>query len=283
MTGENLLKIEELIRDAYVKINIEISEDIRSALERSLEEESLARAKEILGIILKNGEIARKKNVPLCQDTGAALIDFYLDSVPKDELLACANRAVSSAVEVGKLRPSIVRAAFTLRENTGRNTPVFATFNTVISRPQVYVMARGGGSENASALFKMNPTTDQREIENVILRHVSKVAPGSCPPLIIGICFGGMSEQTVLHSRLALFREVGSSNPNSMLATMEKDMLNKINGLDIGPGGTGGVTTTLAVHMTELPTHIACLPVAVSVSCHSLRRTIIDLPKEWAG
>jgi fumarate hydratase subunit alpha len=139
-------------------------------------------------------------------------------------------------------------------------------------------MARGGGSENAGALFKMNPTAGQQDIAEIVIKHVYRVGPKSCPPLVIGVCIGGMSEQTVLHSRLALFREIGSSNPDSMLAAMEKDILNGINSLGIGPGGMGGTTTALAVHICELPTHIACLPVAVSICCHSLRRTIIDLP-----
>ena len=280
MKRDILSSIEELIFNAYIRINTVLSDDVRSAIERSLKNESSAQAREVMRIILKNGEIAKNNNVPLCQDTGAAMVDFYLDSVPKNELLGCADRAVSRAVEVGKLRPSIVKAALTLRENTMHNTPVFAMFNAVIGKPQVYVMARGGGSENAGALFKMNPTTSQQEIEDIVLKHVCKVAPKSCPPLVIGICVGGMSEQTVLYSRLALFREVGSSNPNSMLAAMEKDMLDRINSLGIGPGGTGGATTALAVHICELPTHIACLPVAVSVCCHSLRRIIIDLPEE---
>ena len=279
MKRDILSSIEELIFNAYIRINTVLSDDVKSAIERSLKKESSARAREVLRIILKNGEVAKNNNVPLCQDTGAALVDFNLDSVPKNELLDCADRAVSRAVEVGKLRPSIVKAALTLRENTMHNTPVFATFNAVIGKPQVYVMARGGGSENAGALFKMNPTTNQQEIEDIVLKYVCKVAPKSCPPLVIGICVGGMSEQTVLYSRFALFREVGSSNPNSMLAAMEKDMLDRINSLGIGPGGTGGATTALAVHICELPTHIACLPVAVSVCCHSLRRIIIDLPE----
>jgi fumarate hydratase subunit alpha len=273
-----LSSIEELIFNAYIRINTVMSDDVRSAIEHSLKKESSARAREILRIILKNGEIAKNNNVPLCQDTGAALIDFYLDSVPKNMLLGCADRAVSRAVKVGKLRPSIVKAALTLRENTMNNTPVFATFNAAVGDLQVYIMARGGGSENAGALFKMNPTAGQQDIAEIVIKHVYRVGPKSCPPLVIGVCIGGMSEQTVLHSRLALFREIGSSNPDSMLAAMEKDILNGINSLGIGPGGMGGTTTALAVHICELPTHIACLPVAVSICCHSLRRTIIDLP-----
>ena len=278
MKRDILSSIEELIFNAYIRINTVMSDDVRSAIEHSLKKESSARAREILRIILKNGEIAKNNNVPLCQDTGAALIDFYLDSVPKNMLLGCADRAVSRAVKVGKLRPSIVKAALTLRENTMNNTPVFATFNAAVGDLQVYIMARGGGSENAGALFKMNPTAGQQDIAEIVIKHVYRVGPKSCPPLVIGVCIGGMSEQTVLHSRLALFREIGSSNPDSMLAAMEKDILNGINSLGIGPGGMGGTTTALAVHICELPTHIACLPVAVSICCHSLRRTIIDLP-----
>jgi len=277
---EVLSRIEELIFNAYIRINTVLSDDVKTAIERSLKEECSERAKEVLRIILENGEIARNNNIPLCQDTGAALIDFYVGQVPQSEFIDCANRAVSRAVEIGKLRPSIVKAALTLRENTMNNTPIFATFNAANGKPQVYVMARGGGSENASALFKMNPTASRQEIEDIVIKHICKVAPKSCPPLVIGICVGGMSEQTVLHSRFALFREVGSTNTNPLLAEMENDILGKINGLGIGPGGSGGVTTALAVHINELPTHIACLPVAVSVCCHSLRRTIVDLPVE---
>jgi fumarate hydratase subunit alpha len=267
-------KVEDIVKDLCIKANIELGEDIIEAFEEAVGKETSPRAKEVLQKLIKNAHLAKEKGLPICQDTGVAIIIL---EIPQDvsfiggDLIEAVNRGVKRGYKEGYLRSSIVRDPFH-RVNTGDNTPaIIHTKFTKGEKLMIKFMAKGAGSENMSTVTMLNPTDGMEKVKSYIVSHIRKVAPFSCPPLIVGVGIGGTFDACTSAATEALLRKIGSPNPDPEIGRFECEICDEINRLGIGPAGLGGRTTALSVHIQLLPTHIASLPVAISVCCHANR------------
>jgi fumarate hydratase subunit alpha len=268
-------QIEALVRDLCVKAATELPGDVAVALLAASRRESSPLGCEVLGAILRNAELARKNRMPLCQDTGLTYVflevgqDLHIDG----DIREAVTKGVSRGYTEGYLRKSVVRDPLFCRENTGDNTPpVIHTDVVPGSDLVVTVLPKGTGSENMSAVKMLTPSAGIAGVEDFVLQTVRHGAPNACPPLVVGVGVGGMMDTAALLAKEALLRPVGHSNPDSEIALMERRLLAVINNLGVGPGGFGGSTTALAVHIETYPTHIGALPVAVNLQCHAARR-----------
>jgi len=260
-------KIEELI----INTNIKLPQDIVLELEKF-------KSNKLIKIILENNKIASEKKIPLCQDTG---ISFFLiqkgnivldNNKTIDELI---NNALKNAYSINLLRPSIVEDPF-LNNNTNFNTPAFIHYELNNSNDLIInYLAKGGGSENLSKLFMLNPNTSFEEIKKLILDHVKENIINACPPVIISISIGGTSDSVMLESKKQLFRKVGERNINPIYANYELEFKKSINNLNIGVMGFKSGITAIDVFINVKPKHIATLPVGISVLCHSARRNTL--------
>ncbi|MDR3048236.1 MAG: fumarate hydratase [Elusimicrobiota bacterium] len=259
--------------------NISLPDDIFFALQKAAKNESGA-AKSILEDIIKNAEIAKKEDIPLCQDTGMA--NFFVKIgkevfIEDGDIYSAINQGAAESYKNNYLRKSIVSDPI-IRKNTGDNTPANIYIDIVEgSQIEIVFMPKGGGSSNASILKMLSPAESWTGVENFVLNAVKEKGRNACPPLILGIGIGGDFESIGLLAKKSLLREIGSKNPNNFYAQKEDDLLNKINALGIGAMGLGGKTTALAVFINTKATHIASLPVAISFQCHSSRRAKITL------
>jgi fumarate hydratase subunit alpha len=268
-------KVEEVVRDLCIKANIELGEDVIEAFEAALEKERFPRAREVLERLLENARLAREEMLPICQDTGIVVVIL---EVPQDvifvggDLEEAINMGVRIGYKEGYLRNSIVKDPFH-RVNTGDNTP--AIIHTKITkkgeRAVVKVVVKGGGSENMGGTRMLNPGDGMDRVKSYIVSHIRNVAPFSCPPLIVGVGIGGTLDACASAAKEALLRRIGPPNPDPEMDRFEREVCDEINRLGIGPAGLGGRTTALSVHIHLLPTHIASLPVAISVGCHANR------------
>lgn len=254
--------------------------DVRAALEAALVLEPSERGRAVLRQLLDNADIAASDRVPVCQDTGTAWVRLTLGTdqpLPAD-LQAIANEAVASAYRDFGLRMSLVRDALLDRTNTGDNTPAFVD---VTLRPgvgaTVEVMLKGGGSDNASALTMLPPSAGVAGVSEFVLRTVEANATGACPPLVIGVAVGGTFDTVAGLAKKALLRAVGSPAASPEAAVLEAELLDAVNATGIGPGGLGGRTTALAVHLVTAPCHIAALPVAVNLGCCAVRTARVEV------
>jgi len=264
-------KVEGLV----LKCNTDLPKDVLSSIKACSSKTKGAQEKRLLQAIIKNQEIARTKKLPLCQDTGISIFFIEMGNVN-----IAGNRTINELVDDGvakaygskKLRPSILSDAFN-GKNTKNNTPaVIHIEHTKTKNIKISYLAKGGGSENASAVTQLSPSDGIDGVKRFVLKLVKEKGPNACPPLIIGIGVGGTIEQAVVASKKALFRKIGSRNKNKFYAKIEKDLKDEINSLGIGVMGLGGNCTTLDVFIASLPRHIATLCVAVSILCHSARR-----------
>ncbi len=256
-----------------------LGEDVVQSLKRAEAIEESPIGKEILARIIENAEIARNENIPLCQDTGMAVIFleigqdvFFEGGLLTDSI----QEGVRRAYKDGYLRKSVLHPI--TRANTGDNTP--AVIHTEIipgDRLKITVAAKGFGSENMSRVMMFPPSAGVEGVKNFVVERVQDSGGNPCPPIIVGVGLGGTFEKAALIAKKALLRPVGSMNPGPLLAELEKDLLDRINGLGIGPMGLGGRTTALAVHVNAYPTHIASIPCAVNIQCHSSRHREIEL------
>ncbi len=267
-------EIIECVAHLCIKANRLLPEDTLNALRSAKNQEKSAHAQNVLDVLIENCRIAREEKLPLCQDTGITIVFVELGQEVKivGDLYSAINEGVRKGYKEGYLRKSIVTDPI-LRNPTGENTPA-VIYTTIIEGKnlKITVMPKGAGSENASALIMMLPAKGGNDaIIKWVLQHIKKVAQSSCPPLIVGIGIGGTFEQVGLMAKQALLRSIGIPSSIPHLALLEKKLLEKINRLDIGPGGLGGYTTCLSVHIQSAPTHIAMLPVAVNVSCYANR------------
>jgi fumarate hydratase subunit alpha len=261
--------VERLFIDAAINI----SESVRERLRRAIDEEVSPAGKEVLGELLRNAEIARDGQIPLCQDTGLAVIfmevgqDVFFTGGSLSEGI---RAGVRNAYDRGNLRKSCCDP-FT-RENTGDNTPPIVHTSIVAGdKVRIVVMPKGGGSENYSEVRMLAPSQGIPGIEAFVLDMVKRGGPNPCPPIIVGVGVGGNFETSALLSKEALMLPFGEGNPDPAIAGLELKMLEEINKLGIGPGGYGGTVTALDVHIKTLPCHIASLPVAVNIQCHAHR------------
>lgn len=269
----SVLKIREAVTELCLKANFELRKDILKALKTALKKETDTRAKNILKAIVENARLAKKKKVAICQDTG--LVSVYLkignDAFIKGDLVEAVNKGVEDAYRKGYLRKSIVDDSL-VRKNTTTNTPCLVNLEFVGGdKVEIVVSPKGFGSENKSAIKMLKPTASEKDIIDFVLDVVENAGAGACPPLVLGIGMGGTFDYAAALSKKALLRPLEAKNKKKHFRRLEKDILQAVNSLGIGPMGLGGKTTALAVNIEEFPTHIAGLPVAVSVSCHATR------------
>jgi len=267
--------VTEAVAKLLIQANYELGEDILNALKKARREEESPAGREVIDTILKNADIARSEKIPLCQDCGTAVV--FLEPgqdvhITGGDLYAAVNEGVRQAYDEGYLRKSVVARPFSDRANTGDNTP--AVIHTDIvpgDRLKITVLPKGGGAENMARLGMLLPSAGRRGVVEFVVNAVEEAWSKPCPPLIIGVGIGGTAEKAVSMAKHALLRRVGEPSPDAETAELEKEILEKVNKLGIGPMGYGGRVTALAVHAESFPTHITSLPVAVNLQCHSAR------------
>jgi fumarate hydratase subunit alpha len=268
-------EITRVVAELCQKANYELPPDVQGALEGALEKEEAPVGKEMLRDILANAGIARRNRVPICQDTGFAVVFLEMGQEVRlrgGELEEAINEGVRKGYTQGYLRKSIVADPCFQRRNTGDNTP--AVIHTKIvpgNRIRITVAPKGAGSENMSALAMLRPADGVEGIKKFVLETVEKAGPNPCPPIIVGVGVGGTMEVAALQAKRALLRPLGRHHDQIEVADLETELLAKINGLGIGPQGLGGRVTALAVNVETFPAHIASLPVAVNIQCHVAR------------
>lgn len=273
-------QIIQAVKQAVIQANTRLPVDIVQALQSALDNESSPRARRLLGIILENAGMAARENMALCQDTGMVVVDVEIGQeimVQGGRLDAAINQGVRDGYQQGFFRKSVINDPFQ-RINTGDNTPAIVHCNMVGGdQLKITVLPKGAGSENMSRLGMLKPAEGLNGVKDFILQVVKEAGGNPCPPVIVGVGVGGNMEKAALLSKKALIRPVNIRNPREDIARLEEEMLKAINALNIGPQGMGGNTTALAVNIEVYPTHIASLPVAVNLGCHSTRRVTVEI------
>lgn len=270
--------ITEKVKQLCVDSNYFLGEDVFRALKNAQEAEESPLGKEIISQLIENVNIARDEKVPLCQDTGFAVFFVELGQdvhLFGGNLIDAINEGVRQGYKEGYLRKSICNP-FT-RANTGDNTPAIVHLEMVPGeKVKITFAAKGGGSENMSGIAMLKPSDGIEGVKNFVVNRVKEAGSNPCPPIVVGIGIGGTFEKTALLAKKALMRPLGTPNPDPELASLEKELHERINALGIGPQGFGGRITALAVNVEMHPCHIASLPVAVNIECHASRhRTIV--------
>ena len=268
-------QVKNRVRELFLQANYHINKDLVIKLKEALKQETSPIGKSVLNMIIENNKIASREEVPICQDTGLAVV--FVDVGQEVHLVGgdfteAINQGVKEAYQEGYLRKSVVDDPVFERKNTRTNTPAIVYTDIVPGdKIKFMVMPKGFGSENMNALVMLTPADGAEGIVNFIVETVKKAGSNPCPPTIIGVGIGGTIDKAMVIAKKAIVRKIGQSNKNPKYAALEKEILTKINNLGIGPAGLGGNITCLAVHIDYLPTHIAGLPVAVNVCCHAAR------------
>ena len=267
--------VTRTVAQLYQQAHFALGEDVLAALEQARQTEESPLAKEALGQIIKNARVAETELRPLCQDCGIAIVFLEIGQevhITGGDLNTAVTEGVRQAYTQGYLRKSVVKQPFSARVNTRDNTPpVIHTEIVPGNRLKITCLPKGAGAENMSRLAMLKPGQSRQGLIDTVLQTVEEAGGNPCPPLIIGIGIGATSDKAMLMAKKALLRKVGEPNPDPEVAELEKEILSRVNDLGIGPLGLGGTTTTLAVHAETMPTHIASLPVAVNLQCHSAR------------
>lgn len=273
-------EITENIKEMCIEANHYLSRDMEAVMERAAETEEAPLGKQILGQLRENLDIAARDMIPICQDTGMAVVfleigqDVHLEGGLLEDAV---NEGVRQGYTQGYLRKSVVGDPI-LRENTRDNTPaVIHTRIVAGDKVRIKVAPKGFGSENMSRVFMLKPADGLEGVKNAILTAVKDAGPNACPPMVVGVGVGGTFEKCALMAKEALTREAGSHSSIPWVRELEEEMLEKINSLGIGPGGLGGSTTAFAVNVNTYPTHIAGLPVAVNICCHVNRHVVREV------
>jgi len=276
----HIAEIIEKVRALSIDINTNLGEDVAGALKRSQEVEESPAGKQTLAYLLENIKIAREESIPICQDTGLAIIFVEMGQdvhIIGGNLRDAINEGVRQGYCDGYLRKSVLDDPI-LRRNTGDNAPAVIHIDIVPGdKLKIKMAAKGGGSENSSAMRMMKPSDGVEGIREFVLDTVRRAWANPCPPIIVGIGIGGDFERAPALAKKALFRHLGDHNPAPHIADLEMKILNEVNGLGIGPEGFGGTVTALAVHIDVEPCHIASLPVAVNIDCHVSRHREVML------
>lgn len=265
--------IEDTVARLCIEANLRLPPDVINAIERAEKAEPWDGAKRILSLLGDNVRIASEKTLPVCQDTGMACVFVELgqDVHIEGDFEQAVNNGVRRGYGEGYLRKSVVCDPLR-RVNTGDNTPALVTVKlTRGDKMRITVMPKGFGSENMSALKMLKPADGVEGVRNFVLDTVEKAGANPCPPIIVGVGIGGSFDKAACLAKHALLRPVNEPNPDEYYAALERELLDKINALGIGPQGFGGKTTALAVLIEAMPTHVAGLPVAVNISCHATR------------
>ncbi len=268
--------ITETVSSLFKEACFSLPPDVLAALEHSRENEISPAARGVLETIIENATIASTDGIPLCQDTGVAVVFLELGQdvhITGGDFYDAVQEGVRRAYDEGYLRKSLVDKPFSARVNTGDNTPAIIHTDIVPGdKLTVTVMPKGGGAENMTRLAMLLPAEGRSGVIDFVVRTVDESGGNPCPPLIVGVGIGGTAEYSLVLAKKALLRQIGEASPDSENAELEKEILERVNNLGIGPMGLGGSTTALAVHVETHPSHIASLPVAVNLQCHSARQ-----------
>ena len=265
--------VTEVVKRLCIEANCHLPKDVKNCIEQSRASEPWPQAQEILDRIIENYAIADEKFQPICQDTGMACVFFKIgQEVHVDGNLSEAiHEGVRQGYTEGYLRKSVVRDPLD-RVNTGDNTPAMIYYDIVPGdKIEITIAPKGFGSENMSQIKMLKPSDGLQGVKDFVVKVVEDAGPNPCPPIVVGVGIGGTFDKAALMAKQALLRNADSENPNPFYADLEKELLEKINALGIGPQGFGGKTTALAVNIETCPTHIAGLPVAVNINCHVTR------------
>ena len=266
-------RIAETVSRLCIAANTHLPGDMKRRIQDCRECETWPVAREILDQIVENYEIADAQNVPICQDTGMACVFLEIgqEVYVNGSIEEAVHEGVREGYKKGYLRKSVVRDPLD-RVNTGDNTPAMIYYDMVPGdRIKITVAPKGFGSENMSQIKMLRPSDGVEGVKDFVLKVVSDAGPNPCPPIVVGVGVGGTFDKAALLAKKALMRSVDERNPEEFYASLEQELLEKINALGIGPQGFGGRTTALAVNIEKMPTHIAGLPVAVNINCHVTR------------
>lgn len=273
-------EIIDAVRELCIRANCVLNDDVYNALEAAKNTEKSPIGKEILCQLTDNADIAKNENVPICQDTGMAIVFVELGQevhINGGLLTDAINEGVRRGYRDGYLRKSVVSDPF-IRENTKDNTPAIIHYDIVEGdKIKIIVAPKGFGSENMSKIYMLKPSAGIEGAKDAIVQAVDEAGPNPCPPMVVGVGVGGNFEMAALLAKKALLRPIGSHSDKPHLREMEEELLERMNSLGIGPQGLGGVTTVLGVNVESFPTHIAGMPIAVNISCHVTRHAEVTL------
>ena len=263
-----------------MEANFILEKDVLSALKRGQAKEESPVGREIFNQLLENAGIARSERMPICQDTGLAVVFVELGQdahVTGGALEDAINEGVRRGYQEGYLRKSVLGDPLK-RVNTKDNTPAVIHTRVVPGdRLRLWVVPKGGGSENMSKIAMLKPADGAEGVKKFVIEAVRVASANPCPPIVVGVGIGGSFEQCAFNAKKALLREIGSAHADTFYADLERELLEKVNNLGIGPMGLGGRVTALAVHIEVAPCHIASLPVAVNINCHAARHKLAEL------
>ena len=276
MREVNVSIITDNIKEMCIEANHFLTDDMKNVFENAVKNEESALGKQVLGQLEENLKVAGEDMIPICQDTGMAVVfinvgqDVHLTG---GDITDAINEGVRRGYVDGYLRKSVVKDPI-YRENTKDNTPAVIHFNIVPGdKVEITVAPKGFGSENMSRVFMLKPADGIEGVKEAILTAVKDAGPNACPPMVVGVGIGGTFEKCAYLAKKALTRDLNEESPVEYVRDLEKEMLEKINKLGIGPGGLGGTQTALAINIETYPTHIAGLPVAVNICCHVNRHS----------
>lgn len=273
-------EITRNIKEMCIEANLILTKDMDEAVRGAAEKEKNPLGKQILGQLTENLDIAKEEQIPICQDTGMAVIFFKIGQdvhIEGKNITEAINDGVRQGYEEGYLRKSVVKDPL-IRENTKDNTPAIIHYEIIPGENiEITVAPKGFGSENMSKVFMLKPADGEEGIKQAVLSAVKDAGPNACPPMVVGVGLGGDFEKAALLAKTALTRDIHVRNSAPHIAKLEEELLQEINQLGIGPAGLGGSTTALALNIETYPTHIAGMPLAVNMCCHvnrHSRRTI---------
>lgn len=276
MREVNVSIITDNIKEMCIEANHFLTDDMKNVFENAVKNEESALGKQVLGQLEENLKVAGEDMIPICQDTGMAVVfinvgqDVHLTG---GDITDAINEGVRRGYVEGYLRKSVVKNPI-YRENTKDNTPAVIHFNIVPGdKVDITVAPKGFGSENMSRVFMLKPADGIEGVKEAILTAVKDAGPNACPPMVVGVGIGGTFEKCAYLAKKALTRDLNEESPVEYVRNLEKEMLEKINKLGIGPGGLGGTQTALAINIETYPTHIAGLPIAVNICCHVNRHS----------
>ncbi|MDD2629425.1 MAG: fumarate hydratase [Limnochordia bacterium] len=267
-------QIAQTVAELSIEANTRVGTDVIQALERAVGEEESPLGKRVLHQLLDNHRLAAQAGVPVCQDTGTAVVFLEIGQdvhLVGGDLTEAVNQGIAQGYLEGYLRKSMVSDPL-IRENTSNNTPgILHTRIISGDRLRITVAPKGGGSENMSFLRMLPPSTNREELIGFVVEQVKTAGANPCPPIIVGVGIGGNFEYAAYLAKYALLRPVGTPNADPLYAQLELDLLREINKLGIGPQGFGGTVTALAVHVETYPCHITGMPVGININCHAAR------------
>lgn len=276
MREVNVSIITDNIKEMCIEANHFLTDDMKNVFENAVKNEESALGKQVLGQLEENLKVAGEDMIPICQDTGMAVVFINIGQdvhLTGGDITDAINEGVRRGYVEGYLRKSVVKDPI-YRENTKDNTPAVIHFNIVPGdKVDITVAPKGFGSENMSRVFMLKPADGIEGVKEAILTAVKDAGPNACPPMVVGVGIGGTFEKCAYLAKKALTRDLNDESPVEYVRNLEKEMLEKINKLGIGPGGLGGTQTALAINIETYPTHIAGLPVAVNICCHVNRHS----------